>query len=120
MEGQFDIIRYLSGLTGFVFDKDVLWRIAIERGVSDVQDISEIDQKTKDLLFADLLFVIYMSPNSMASSSHKHGTFEQTVGSQTINDKQGIYKMMIALYKKYGDEKLEIVPNASGNLVWME
>ena len=118
--GQFDIIRYLSGMTGFVFDKDVLWRIAAERNVDDVQDISEIDQKTKDLLLADLLFVVYMSPNIMASSSSKHGSFERTVGSQTVNDKNGIYKMMIALYGKWGDEKLDLIPDASGTLKWME
>ena len=120
MSRQFDIIRYMSGLTGFVFDKDVLWRIAEERGVADAQDISDISQETRDLLLADLLFVIYMSPNSTASSSHKHGSFERTIGSQTLTDKDSIYNMMVALYKKWGDDKLDIVPNASGNLTWME
>ena len=118
--GQFDIIRYLSGLTGFVFDKDVLSTIAIDRGVADIQSADQLDEKTKDLLLADLLFIAYISPNVTASHSNSHGSFTQTVGSQTINDKQGIYKMMIALYSKWGDEKLNLIPNASGGLTWME
>lgn len=118
--GQFDIIRYLSGMTGFVFDKDVLWNIAVSRGVENVQLPSELDQRMRDLLLADLLFVAYMSPNIMASHTNQHGSFVQTVGSQTVNDKDGIYKMMIALYRKWGDEKLELIPDASGTLSWLE
>lgn len=107
-------------MTGFVFDKDVLWNIAVNRGVANVRIAEELDQRTKDLLLADLLFVVYMSPNVMASQTNQHGQFVQTVGSQTINDKDGIYKMMVALYRKWGDEKLELIPDASGTLRWME
>ena len=59
MAAKFDVIDYLSGLTGFIFDKAVLKRIALDRGVSDVTEYSQLDGMTKDLLLADLLYVAY-------------------------------------------------------------
>lgn len=117
---QFDIIEYLSGLTGFVFDKAVLKRIAIERGVIGVTSYSELEQQQKDLLLADLLYTVYVSPNSSASMTQQHGAFSRTVGSQTINDKEGIYNIMLSLYRKWNDEKLEAVQSMDGGLQWLE
>lgn len=117
---EFDIIEYLSGLTNFVFDKAVLKRIAIERGVDRVTSFRQLEQKQKDLLLADLLFTVYVSPNSSASMTQQHGAYSQTVGSQTINDKRGIYKTLVSLYKKWNDEKLEIAENSDGGLQWIE
>lgn len=109
MDEKFDILEYLSGLTSFVFDKAVLKRIALDRGVMNVTDYSELDVKTKDLLRADLLLAAYLSPNVWASATHSHGSFSQTVGSQTIyvEEKERIYNMLRNIYGKYEDEKLE-------------
>lgn len=117
---QFDIIKYISSLTGFAVDKSVCERIAVERGVADVTSIGELEQKDKDLLLADLLYTIYVSPNSSASLTQQHGAYSQTVGSQTINDKKGIYNTMIALYKKWNDEKSEAVNAMEGGLQWLD
>lgn len=117
----FDIVRYISSLTGFVVDKSVCERIAMERGVSDVTYFSQLEQKQKDLLLADLLYYIYyLSPNSSASISNKHGDYTQTVGSQTINDKEDIYNTMILLYRKWNDNKLETVEAMGGGLQWLQ
>lgn len=116
----FDIIEYLSGLTGFVFDKAVLKRVAIERGVIGVREYSQISQQTRDLLLADLLLVVYLSPNSWASHTNQHGAYTVTVGSQTLNSKDSIYDMMMRIYKKYGDAKMDSVPDTSANLMWRE
>lgn len=117
---QFDIIKYISSLTGFAVDKSVCERIAMERGVEDVTSISELEQKDKDLLLADLLYTIYVSPNSSASLTQQHGSYTQTVGSQTINDKKEIYNTMIALYRKWNDDKLEAVEAMGGGLQWLD
>lgn len=118
---KFDIIKYLSGLTGFVFSRSVLERIAYDRGVGKVESYEELEQQTKDLLLADLLYVAYNSPDIMASSSRSHGAYSQSVGSQTINDKDRIYNTMISIYKKYGeDEKIELILDTSSNLQWLE
>lgn len=116
---QFDIITYMSTLTGFTFEKSVLERIAMERGVSDVTDYSQLEQKDKDLLLADLLLVIYTSPYQTSSLTKQHGAFTQTIGSQIITDKRGMFNLMTALYKKWNDAKLEIVSQMDGGLQWI-
>lgn len=122
MADKFDIIEYLSGLTGFVFDKAVLKRIALDRGVYCVQNYVELTQQDKDLLKADLLLVAYLSPNVWASSTHAHGSFSQTIGSQTFytEDKERLYNQFINIYKKYDDEKLEELEGSDSNLQWLD
>lgn len=116
---EFDIIEYMSGLTGFVLDKAVLKRIALDRGVSEVTSYEELDTETKELLLADLLLVAYLSPNTMASSSQSHGSYSKSVGSQVLYDKEKIYNMLYSIYRKYDDEKLEEVLSAEGTLEWL-
>lgn len=120
MNDNFNIIEYLSGLTGFIFDKAVLNRIALDRGVSSVTNYEELDTKTKELLRADLLWVAYVSPNVWASSTHAHGSYSQTIGSQTIyvDEKERIYNILMGIYRKYNDEKLEEVSD-NGTLQWL-
>ena len=116
----FDIIRYMSSLTGYVFDDAVLERIALERNVAEVGSFSEITEKDKDLLTADLLFVLYTSPSQSASLSKKHGQFSQSIGSQIITDKDNIFDTMMRLYQKWEDPKAKEVENMGGGLEWMQ
>lgn len=117
---SFDIIRYMSSLTGYVFDDAVLERIALERNVAEVGSFAELTEKDKDLLTADLLFVLYTSPSKSASFSKKHGQFSQSVGSQTITDKDGIFYTMMRLYTKWEDHKAEELESIGGGLEWMQ
>lgn len=114
---QFDIIDYLSGLTAFAFDKAVLTRIAMERDVADITDYKELTQQQKDLCLADLLFVIYTAPNYTANMTNQHGQFIQTIGSQRYDTKKEVYNVMIGLYQKWDDPKIEEIP--SEGLQWI-
>lgn len=118
---EFDIIEYLSGLTTYVFDKAVLKRIAYDREVSEVIDYAALDQRTKDLLLADVLYTAYLSPNVIASSAHAHGSFSQTIGSQTIHEqeKERLYNTFFKIYSKYNDNKLEELKDSDSNLQWL-
>ena len=116
---EFSIIDYMSGLTGFVFDKSVLLRIATDRRVLQKKP-AELDQRDKDLLTADLLRVACLSPNTIASQTNQHGAFTRTVGSQQIQSREELWNMMLRLYKKWNDEALEDIEASSGGLVWME
>lgn len=116
---QFNIISYLSSLTGFAFDRPVLERIAMERGVDDAESIEDLSQEKRDLLLADLLFVIFTSPSQSASMSQKHGSYSVSIGSQSITNKAGLYELMSRLYKKWNDPKLEDIEDI-GELHWME
>lgn len=115
------IIDYLSGLTAFTFDKAVLNRIALERAVSDAESIGDIDDKTRNLLRADLLYAAYLSPNVWASQTNSHGSFSQTVGAQTINttDRERIYNTFMAIYKKYDDPIVEEIEGSESTLQWL-
>lgn len=121
MADKFDILDYLSGLTAYVFDKSVLKRVAMERGVMYAESIDEIDAKTRDLLRADLLYAAYLSPNVWASYTNQHGSYSKTVGSQTIyvEERERLYNTFIAIYKRYDDDKLCEVDDAQSNLQWL-
>jgi hypothetical protein len=117
----FDIIEYLSGITQFVFDKAVLKRIAYDRDVVNVTDYEELDDRTKDLLRADLLYTAYMSPNVWASSTNSHGSYTKSIGSQTIyaEEKERLYNTFVSIYKKYDDPILDQVEELGGDLQWL-
>lgn len=118
---DFDIISYLSGLTTFVFDKEVLKRIALERGVSEVTCFSELTQQQKDLCLADELYTAYVGSDVMASDTLSHGSFSHTVGPQTINTKNRLYDVMVSIYTKYEElDKLASLPNNDGDLSWID
>ena len=121
MAEKFDIIEFLSGLTNYVFDKAVLKTIALRRDVADVTSYDELDNKTVELLEADLLYKAYYSPNVWASATQSHGSYTRSVGSQTIyeSEKERIYNRLSFIYKKYDDEMLEVVENESGTLQWL-
>lgn len=121
MNDEFNIIEYLSGLTGFVFDKAVLKRIALDRDVYDVEEYDELEDKTKELLRADLLFTAYQSPNVWASSTQSHGSYTKNIGSQTLynEEKERLYNTFVKIYEKYNDDKLLEVQNADSTLQWL-
>lgn len=110
----------MSSLTGYVFDKPVLERIAMERGVNCVTSFAQLSERDKDLIMADLLFVIYTSPTQTSSISKSHGNFSQTIGSQYISDKKNIYELMMKLYNKWNDPKAGTVNVGGNGLQWME
>lgn len=119
---KIDIIEYLSGLTAYVFDKAVLKTIAMDRDVLNVEDYAELDKKTKDLLRADLYYTAYMSPNVWASATHAHGSYSQTIGSQTlyVEDRERLYNMFMNIYKQYDDDKLSEVSASDSTLQWLD
>lgn len=111
---EFDILQYMSGLTGFTFDKAVLTRIALERGVAEVTEYDELTKRDRDLITADLLLTAYLSPTVWASFDQSHGSYKKGIGSQTMYNKEDIYNYLYNIYKLYEDEKLEeLVDNSA-------
>lgn len=104
---EFDILQYMSGLTGFTFDKAVLQRIALDRGVADAVFYEDLTKRDKDLITADLLLTAYLSPTTWASFDQSHGSFKKGIGAQTMYNKEQIYDYLYNIYKQYEDEKLE-------------
>lgn len=117
MAAEFDIYKYIEGLTGFVFDKTVIERIALDRGVSEITSYDELTKRDKDLLLADLLYTAYCSPNMMASHTHQHGSYSKTVGSQTIN-RDELYQIFMGIYRKYDED--ELLDGIGGRVKWID
>lgn len=113
---EFDILQYMSGLTGFTFDKAVLTRIALERGVAEVTEFDELTKRDRDLITADLLLTAYLSPNIWASFDQSHGSYKKGIGSQTMYNKEEILDYLRGIYEEYEDEKLDEVPDNSAHV----
>lgn len=113
---EFDILQYMSGLTGFTFDKAVLTRIALKRGVSEVTEYEELTEKQEDLITADLLLTAYLSPNIWASFTQSHGSYKKGVGSQSMYNKEEILDWLRGIYAKYKDPMLDKVPDNSAKV----
>lgn len=122
MNDQFDIIEYLSGVTQYTFDKAVLKRIALERGVNEVKSFDELTPKDKELIRADLLYTAYLSPNVWASSTQSHGSYTKTIGSQTVyvKEKERLYNIFTGIYRKYEDDKLQEIEGNEATLQWLD
>ena len=80
----------------------------------------QLDEKTKELLYADLLFTAVTAPSSTASHTNQHGAYTKTYGSQSIRDRENLYDTISHIYKKYGDKKLDAISDTIGSLTWME
>lgn len=117
---EFDILQYMSGLTGFTFDKAVLTRIALDRGVASVTNYEDLDKRDKDLITADLLLTAYLSPTVWASFDQSHGSYKKGVGSQTMYNKEQIYEYLLGIYRKYDDEKLEELKDDTATVFFRE
>ena len=123
MNESFDIYDFLSGLTGYTFDISVLKRVALECGVSEVTEYSQLTEEQKDRCKIELFETLLFSPYQSASQTDKHGEWQTQTGSQTLTtaNVERIKNELKRLYKKYGmDEKLENLENADANLEWME
>ena len=119
---DFDIIEYLSGLTQFTFDKAVLKRIALERGVAEIDSFEDLTQEQKDLLRADLYYTAYLSATTWASSTVSHSGYSKTIGNLVISarDKERLYNLIVGIYRKYDDDKLEELLGNESTLQWID
>lgn len=115
---RFDIIEYMSGLTTFVMDDSVLKAIAYERDVMNVTSFDDLSEMTRDLLTADILYRAYCGAANIPSFQHQHGQFSTSTGAQNIADKDTIGRQAYWLYRKWGDDKMFLIPQSSLN--WME
>lgn len=118
----FNIIDYLSGMTNFVFDKAVLNNVALECGVSEITDFSELTQEQKDNCKIMLLETIVFGPYQTASSTNQHGNWTKTVGAQTITSAalESIKSELRRLYKKNDlEDKLDALEDTDGAVQWV-
>lgn len=116
---NFDVVTYLGSLVGYPVPKEAVQRIAKERGVISVNDWTEIDRRTRNLVLADILMIIFTSPNNTGNKSKSHGDFTVSIGGVVIYDKSDIYDLMMRLYQHPEEELWEALANIGG-CQWMD
>jgi hypothetical protein len=113
------ILEWLSNKTRFTFDKDAFKTIIADRGCNPDDDAysDNITQKQKDLMIADTIFeAIMLSPSSTSSLSQSHNGYQKTVGSETDIYQSKKLAYALAIYKKYDDEKYDLLADISGKI----
>lgn len=119
-KSSFDALEYLSGLTGFVFDKAVLKRIAMDNDILDAETYADISEEQKDGCKIDLYKTILLSPNTSASHSNQHGAYSVSIGAQRTSKAvlEEVRNQLRMLLKKYDrEEELEGVDDG---LLWID
>lgn len=122
MNESFDILSYLAGLTGYVFDTEVLTRIALDCGVAEVTEYADLTEEQKDRCKIALLETLLVTPYQSATQTDKHGEWQTQTGSQTLTaaTMENIKAELRRLYKKYDEEeKLEQLDDIGANLEWV-
>ena len=120
---SFNIINYLAGLTGYVFDIDVLNRVALECGVIDIVDFSEMTNEKRDRCKMALLETLLITPYSSASQTDKHGDWQTQTGSQSLTSAviENVKNELVRLYKVYNEnDKLKDLEQSRANLQWID
>lgn len=119
---KFDIISFVGNLTNYDISEEAIQGILIRRGLKSVKAYEELDERDVDLLTADVLYYIWMSPMQTASNSWQHGDASERRGSQKLTgkDKKLIEKAMYSLYAKWGDPRAEEVTELSTTVQWID
>jgi hypothetical protein len=115
-----DIVTYLSNLTGYSFTKEQILSVAYNRGFDEETDITTLTLRDRNLLLADLLFIIFTSPSSSGALTKQHGDYSVTIGSTQITDKADICKLMNALYENPDKELGQILSSYTGGVYWVD
>ena len=106
------VLEWLSSKTRYTFDDDTFKSIALDRGCNPDGDAygGNVTQKQKDLMIADTIFeAVMLSPSSTPSLSQSHNGYQKTIGSETDVFQSRKIDYALAIYKKYDDEKYEIL-----------
>ena len=106
------VLEWLSSKTRYTFDDDTFKSIALDRGCDPDEDAycGNVTQKQKDLMIADTIFeAVMLSPSSTPSLSQSHNGYQKTIGSETDVFQSRKIDYALAIYKKYNDEKYEIL-----------
>jgi hypothetical protein len=107
-------------MTGYQFTKEQLKQIAIDRGVYGISDLSELTLRARNLMLADMLFIIFTSYTNSGSTTKSHGDYSVTIGAKQITDKADIYKLMTSLYENPEQEVYQAISNLSGGCQWLD
>ena len=84
-------------------------KIARDRGIdpeADVYDETQVTQKDRDLMDADIIWTAVLKrPSNTASFSQSHNGYQKTIGSEQDFYQDDKIQYALRIYKRYGDKK---------------
>ncbi|MDH6354735.1 hypothetical protein M2132_001064 [Dysgonomonas sp. PH5-45] len=101
------VIDYIEGLVAFEVPQKASDAILFARGIDGEMIASDLTQKQRDLIYADLLMYGITKPSSSGGEKKAHGGFSHTTKSETFTYRDDWFKAAMAIYKKYGDPKYD-------------
>ena len=119
---NFDIITFVGNLTNYDIKEEAIQGILIRRGLQNVKAYEELEPRDIDLLTADVLYYMWLSPMQSSSNSWQHGDASERMGSQklTRKDKELIERAMMRLYAKWDDPMAEEIAGLDASLQWLD
>ena len=101
------ILEYIRSKVRVDVTENNVKAVLIDRNLINVEndEVSNIDQRIRELLYADVLMLIATSANTSGGESSEHGGFSQKKGSEVIHSTDRFTKMAMDIYKKWSDDK---------------
>jgi len=93
------------------FEKKHYIKIALDRGVdpeADVYDESQVTQRQRDLMDADVIYyAVLKRPSNTSSLSQSHNGYQKSIGSEQDFYQDDKIQYAIRIYQRYDDDKGE-------------
>lgn len=110
------VLEWLKYGSRYTFSDGELTKIIKDRKLEpsdDVYNTPSITDRERELLSADLIFTaVILSPSSTKSLSQSHNGYQKVIGSETDVFQSKKIDIALGIYKKYDDEKAEILENS--------
>lgn len=105
----YDIMNYLKGMVAFDIPDANLYPILKRRNIEPDTDTDDMDDETKELLYADVLIWGSTLPSTYGNISESDGGWTHQEGSATTNaaDKKRFESIANEIYRRYGDSKFK-------------
>lgn len=111
-----NVLDWLKVSTRYTFDTATFEKIAYDRGCDPDADVysSNVTQRQRDLMTADIIFTAYLlSPSSTSSLQQSHSGYQKSVGSETNYYQADKIKYALRIYSMYDDPRAEDLENAT-------
>lgn len=114
------VLEWLRASTRYTFSDDTFAKIAVDRHAMPEDDIAVIDQRTKDLMTADIIFTaVLLSPSSTSSLQQSHNGYQKTIGSETDYYQADKIKYAIQIYNRYGDDHAQVLESVNKKITFI-
>ena len=108
--------EWLKHSTRYTFDDKTFIKIAYDRECDPDADVygSSVTKRQRELMTADIIFTaVLLSPSNTASLSQSHNGYQKTVGQEQDFYQDKKIKYAIKIYNTYGDERGDVLENAT-------